>query len=363
MLPANFNQLYYFWTVARTGSISEAARRLLLNQSTVSLQMKQLESALGTRLMTRGRPGTALTERGRLAFEYCDRIFGHSEEMLSLLRGGAAAFSPQFRLGVSQSVPRSRVLELADRLWPGAEGWFEKGEFHIACGGALRELLAAAKAVTIAGMGGETDADDEQEDDDDNENATVTPVELLSPVKLRLDWWADKSIKTWAGSMNVHCIALAMAKAIDSERTDPFSQCEVVYDPPKADTTKRKRGIGKLKKREPFYFDSLRGPNAHARDVGFSPNDLKLTTTASPAVEFLCLVGLQRSRPKLTARPRVFDYFTWNIPLPISVAPAAVNGFLPFTGSNGYQFKNVFRSGQKKLKAYMPAIHLPPQGA
>lgn len=116
MLPANFNQLYYFWTVARTGSISEAARRLLLNQSTVSLQMKQLESALGTRLMTRGRPGTALTERGRVAFEYCDRIFGHSEEMLSLLRGGAAAGSPQFRLGVSQSVPRSRVLELADRL-------------------------------------------------------------------------------------------------------------------------------------------------------------------------------------------------------------------------------------------------------
>lgn len=115
MLPANFNQLYYFWTVARTGSISEAARRLLLNQSTVSLQMKQLEASLGVRLLTRGRPGSALTDRGRVALEHCDRIFGHSEEMLSVLRG-AAAGAPQFRLGVSQAVPRSRVLALADRL-------------------------------------------------------------------------------------------------------------------------------------------------------------------------------------------------------------------------------------------------------
>lgn len=116
MLPTNYNQLYYFWTVARAGSISEAARRLLLNQSTVSLQMKQLEAALGVRLLTRGRPGSALTEPGRVAFEHCNRIFGHSEEMLALLRAGPAAGLPQFRLGVSQSVPRNRVLELADRL-------------------------------------------------------------------------------------------------------------------------------------------------------------------------------------------------------------------------------------------------------
>ena len=259
------------------------------------------------------------------------------------------------------------LLELADRLWPGAEGWFEEKEFCITFTGTgtLREILAAARAVTIAGMGGEADCDDEQEeddDDDDDENSTVTPVEIMSPVKLRLDWWSDKSIKTWAGSMNVHSIAFAMAKAIDPESAAPFSQCEVVYDPAKTDTTTVKRKTVKRKKREPFYFDSLRGPNAHARDVGFSPNDLKLTTTASPVIEFLCLVGLQRCRPTLTAQPRVFAYFTWNIPLSVSVVPAAVNGFLPFTGGNGYQFRNVFRSGQKKLKTYMPAIQLPLQG-
>src|SRR5262249_28387418 len=148
-----------------------------------------------------------------------------------------------------------------------------------------------------------------------------------SPVQLRLDWWADKSIKTWAGSMNVRFIAVAMCNAIDAEQHNPFNQSQVVFDPPKPAT-----GAGgeqrhrKPKKREPFYFDGRRGPNAHSRDVGFSPNDLKMTTTAFPAVEFLCLVGLQRSRPAPTARPRVFDYFTWTKPLAVSLLPPAVSG-------------------------------------
>src|SRR5260221_583769 len=33
------------------------------------------------------------------------------------------------------------LLELANRLWPGAEGWFEGREFSIACGGTLAALL------------------------------------------------------------------------------------------------------------------------------------------------------------------------------------------------------------------------------
>lgn len=35
------------------------------------------------------------------------------------------------------------LLELADRLWPGAEGWFTEGgsEFKIACAGTLTRLV------------------------------------------------------------------------------------------------------------------------------------------------------------------------------------------------------------------------------
>jgi CRISPR-associated protein Csb3 len=158
--------------------------------------------------------------------------------------------------------------------------------------------------------------------------------------------------------MNVRLIAIAMCNAIDPARLDPMNQCEVVYDPPKPAVPGRKPKKGPLKKREPFYFDSRRGQNAHSRDVGFSPNDLKMKTLASPVVEFLCLLGLQRSRSASTDRPRVLSYFTWKEPLLISLLPAAVSGLMPGIRSRGYQFENRFRSGKKQLKAYYPSTPL-----
>src|ERR1700674_5186540 len=38
------------------------------------------------------------------------------------------------------------LLELADRLWGGAEGWFADGKFQIASGGTLAETLDALLA-------------------------------------------------------------------------------------------------------------------------------------------------------------------------------------------------------------------------
>lgn len=122
MVPANFNQLYYFWIIGKSGSISGAAKRLLLNQSTVSLQLKQLEGALGHRLVTRGRQGVALTETGRLAFDYCERVFGHATELLSILRDPRPAAVPVFRLGVSQTISRDKVLSVASFLRKAAPG-------------------------------------------------------------------------------------------------------------------------------------------------------------------------------------------------------------------------------------------------
>ena len=105
---------------------------------------------------------------------------------------------------------------------------------------------------------------------------------------------------------------------------------------------------------EPFYFDARRGPNAHSRDVGFSPNDLGITTTASPAVEFLCLVGLQRALPRpVQGRSRFYDYYLWPQPLEASLLPAAVSGLLP--GGTGYRFESWFRTSQKKHKAFLKA--------
>lgn len=116
MVPANFNQLYYFWVIAKAGSISSAAKRLLLNQSTLSLQMKQLEASLGKRLLLRGRHGVTPTDEGGLVFEYCEMIFSQAEELLALLRGGRPAGAPQFRFGASESISRDKILEVIEYI-------------------------------------------------------------------------------------------------------------------------------------------------------------------------------------------------------------------------------------------------------
>jgi CRISPR-associated protein Csb3 len=145
-------------------------------------------------------------------------------------------------------------------------------------------------------------------------------------------------------------IARAMQNAmLDAKFLHPdlFDVGVIAYDP--HDPTKKK---------EPYYYDARRGPNAHSRDVGFSPNDLALTTTAFPAVEFLCLVGLQRCLPAKTDKARFYDYFTWTASLTPSVLPAAASRLLPHVGARGYRFENWFRTGQRKHKAFRSAIPL-----
>ena len=90
MVPINLHQLYYFWVIAKSGSITSATKCLFLNQSTLSKQLKQLEGALGKSLLVRTRHGVTLTQEGRLAISYCDRIFPQVEELVALLRRGVA---------------------------------------------------------------------------------------------------------------------------------------------------------------------------------------------------------------------------------------------------------------------------------
>ncbi len=229
------------------------------------------------------------------------------------------------------------LLELADRLWPGAEGWFIDHEFNIACCGELKELMERI-----------TDADLLQLDPEDD---MASPIQLCQPFNLTLNWWTDKFtggwlLKVWAGSMRGVRIARAMQQAIRNtqERRQLLDFATVVYDP---DNPK--------KKVEPFYFDSRRGRNAQSRDIGFAPDSLNMTSAAYPAVEFLCLVGLQRCRPAQTKKRRVFDYFKWTEPLPVQVAAAAANGSFSTANSSAYRFENAFRTDQKKHKAFLPA--------
>lgn len=237
------------------------------------------------------------------------------------------------------------LLELADRLWPGAEGWFEEAEgwqFRVACGQTREELVRAIVEAPLA-----------QLDEDDKYSTRLRVGGRFGDI--RLDWWHErggrpdaKELKVWAGTMESFGIARALQHTMRGNEflaPELFDVGCVAYTPDGD-------------KKEPYYFDARRAPNAHSRDVGFSPNALDLTTTAFPAVELLCLVGLQRCLPAKTTVPRVYDYFTWAIPTPPELLPVVVPGILRLAGARGYRFENWFRTGQKKHKAFRSAIPL-----
>ena len=68
----NYHHLYYFWLVAREGSIARAAERMRLSHPTISKQLSQLESALEGKLFDRVGRTLVLTDLGRTVLGYAD---------------------------------------------------------------------------------------------------------------------------------------------------------------------------------------------------------------------------------------------------------------------------------------------------
>jgi len=86
--------LHYFLAVADTRSFTRAAERLHVTQPTLSHQIKQLESMVGTVLFDRSTKEVELTAAGRLFKPYCERILKEIEasalaisELEGLMRG------------------------------------------------------------------------------------------------------------------------------------------------------------------------------------------------------------------------------------------------------------------------------------
>jgi molybdate transport repressor ModE-like protein len=76
----NRNHLALFHAVAQAGGISRGAERLHVSQPAVSKQIKELEDALGIRLLERLPRGSRLTDGGKLLAQYVQRMAVVEEE-------------------------------------------------------------------------------------------------------------------------------------------------------------------------------------------------------------------------------------------------------------------------------------------
>ncbi len=286
------------------------------------------------------------------------------------------------------------LLELAYRLWPGAQGWFDESQafFNIQrpTGGpcTFRDIL---QELTRAGIDGELSDEERHElanlesrkrelrkykkslPKDDEERRKLLgrreregALSIGDRFRLRVGWWqeeGDDVPKTFAGRQGVLRIAAAMLSKV-GEATQNDRPLEyrcllqaVKNEPPGANDEHALRTRNSDSKVEPFYFDAKRF--AHALDVGFSLDVQEKTVRASaaPAAELFALIGLQRFRPRQSAKSKwVFEYWTWPQPLCAPVAAAVACGAVAVPGRQGYRFRLKFRDDQKRYKAFGFAI-------
>jgi LysR family transcriptional regulator, transcriptional activator of nhaA len=115
----NYHHLYYFWTVAKEGTIARACEKLRLAQPTISGQLRQFEESLGEKLFARSGRRLVLTESGHVVYRYAEEIFSAGEELLNVLRGRPRGRPARFVVGISDSLPKLiafRILEPVLRM-------------------------------------------------------------------------------------------------------------------------------------------------------------------------------------------------------------------------------------------------------
>lgn len=256
------------------------------------------------------------------------------------------------------------LLELADRLWPGAEGWFEKEGrvFQVACGGTLPELLkrlAASKLESSLGTDGLKRLGSLKSKDKTKRTAEdwadlerldamwkVERIHLSNPFDLWLDWWwagdtGVKSLKTWAAKQLVLDIArpmLAVIAKMTWEDESPSSCLSAVA---------KWSGL-------PFYYDAANNTQNTPRDNGFAPGTVKSAPSDRPLLELLTFIGLQRFRPERPEKSDLIRYALWPLPLSPNVAGAAASGQLMIPGSRAFEFRMLYRT--EYMKAVLPAL-------
>jgi LysR family transcriptional regulator, transcriptional activator of nhaA len=102
----NYQHLMYFWLVVREGGVARAADKLKLSHPTISTQVKQLERALGEKLLVKHGRRLVPTEVGRMAYRYADEIFGLGREFLDTIKGRPGVGPLRLVVGISQSMPK-----------------------------------------------------------------------------------------------------------------------------------------------------------------------------------------------------------------------------------------------------------------
>jgi DNA-binding transcriptional LysR family regulator len=117
----NFNHLKSFYYVAKHNSFTKAAGDLNVSQSTMSLQVMQLEKQFNFLLFRRGKKGIELTDEGKIAFSYAKKIFSIANQMEGTIKDLNALQAGNLRIGTTRLIARyvlPKIVQILKRKNP-----------------------------------------------------------------------------------------------------------------------------------------------------------------------------------------------------------------------------------------------------
>ncbi|MDJ0877263.1 MAG: LysR family transcriptional regulator [Halieaceae bacterium] len=106
----NWDDLRFLLAVARSGSMSGAARELDVNHATVIRRIRSLEEQLGTTLFERHGHSYVITPAGQVAFDAAERMEAQSVGVERQVIGQATALSGRIRVTAPEPMGRTFLL-------------------------------------------------------------------------------------------------------------------------------------------------------------------------------------------------------------------------------------------------------------
>ncbi|MBA6390542.1 LysR family transcriptional regulator [Colwellia sp. BRX10-3] len=93
-----------FVSVVEQGNFSKAAKKLGVTPSAVSRQISRLEDALGIKLLQRTTRQLALTESGKITFNYCKQMVESADQAVNASRSATSTVSGLLRVAAPKSL-------------------------------------------------------------------------------------------------------------------------------------------------------------------------------------------------------------------------------------------------------------------
>ncbi len=114
----HLEKIYSFSMIVKSGSITEAARRINISQAALSRSMLTLEEAVSSKLFIRNRSGVQLTEAGKILYEFSKKLISDVNAVELNLDDKSQSDCIKLRVGTHEA--------LAIYFWPSFLEQFKK---------------------------------------------------------------------------------------------------------------------------------------------------------------------------------------------------------------------------------------------